>query len=198
MEISKQEMDTLHIFVRPIITGEKASEMIADRQKEIMASYKIDEEEKIKKYSREQRMKQAVSYMSFLSSEEKHIIEELVNKYGKDAVQEQYIYYLYEMMGTEYDMPEEHVIVMLYILKGAIEWALMVSMQDEISEMLSNPFPEGLRAFLLKMSPEQRKFVLKDFTPQEIKEMDSDCTDEELNDWFGTSIPKESNMLPKT
>lgn len=75
--------------------------------------------------------------MSLLSEEEKHIIEELVSKHGKDTVQEQYIYYLYEMMGTEYDMPEEHVIVTLTILNGAIWWALMASMQDEISELLN-------------------------------------------------------------
>ena len=102
-----------------------------------MASYEEDEAENIKKYSRERRMEQAVSYMSFLTSEEKHIIEELVNKYGKDTVQEQYIYYLYEMMAAEFDMPEEHVIIMLYILKGAIWWALNASMQDEISELLN-------------------------------------------------------------
>ena len=41
------------------------------------------------------------------------------------------------MMGTKYDMPEEHVIVMLTILNGAIRWALMASMQDEISELLN-------------------------------------------------------------
>lgn len=137
MKISKQEMDSLHMFVRPIIAGEKANEMLPEKKNEILESYKKDEEENIKKYSRERRMEQAVSYMSFLSSDEKHIIEKLVNKYGKDTIQEQYIYYLYVMMGTEYDMPEEHVIVMLYILKGAIEWALMVSMQDEINELLN-------------------------------------------------------------
>ena len=137
MQITEKEMDNLHTLIRPIIAGEKANEMIPEKKEEILASYKKDEEEDIQKYSRERRMKQAVSYMSLLSEEEKHIIEELVSKHGKDAVQEQYIYYLYEMMGTKYDMPEEHVIVMLTILNGAIWWALMASMQDEISELLN-------------------------------------------------------------
>ena len=34
MEISKQEMDNLHAFVRPIIAGEKVDEMIPEKKKQ--------------------------------------------------------------------------------------------------------------------------------------------------------------------
>ncbi len=40
------------------------------------------------------------------------------------------------MLATQFDLPEEHAIAMLMILRGAIAFVDMVAMQDDINELL--------------------------------------------------------------
>ncbi len=136
MVITKQDMQNIHAFLHPIISCEKAGEIIPEKKKEILARYKKDEAEHIKKYSRMQRMEMTGNQMSHLLPEERELIEALVEKHGKDYVEETYIYFLYEMLEEEFDIPEEHVILMIATLYGAIWWVHKAAMKDEISLLL--------------------------------------------------------------
>lgn len=140
MEISQQELDSLHMFVRPILTGEKELDISQDEKSKILDEYEKELQEISREHSREYHVELAEYLMSYLTEEERNIIEQTVNEIGKDAVQEQYICHRYYMMRSKFDMPEEFVIYMIRILSGAIWWSVMTSIPDDvIDELLGSP-----------------------------------------------------------
>ena len=140
MEISEKDIKYLHDLVRPILTGEKRLDISQDEKKKILDEYEQELQEISKEHSREYHVELAGYLISYLTEEEQHIIKQMLNENDKDAVQEQYICHRYHMMRSKYDMPEEYVIYMIRILSGAIWWASLNSIpEDVIHELLGTP-----------------------------------------------------------
>ena len=139
MIISADEMRNLHDYIRPAFSGEREMSISQEEKAEILAVYEKTEKEMASKASIEQRMNSTAASIALLYKDEKELIEARVLKDGGNCVREHLICEYHTVMATQFDIPEEHVIAMLMILRGAIAFANIVAMQDDIGELLGAP-----------------------------------------------------------
>ena len=136
MIISADEMKKLHDYIRPAFSGEREMDIPQEEKAEILTEYANEEKEMASNTSIKQRMNSTASSIALLNADERKLIETRVPRDSAGCVREQLVIEYHTVLATQFDIPEEHVIAMLMILRGAIAFVDMVAMQDDIDELL--------------------------------------------------------------
>ena len=135
LELTTEQERAIHELLAPFISGENTSRFSNDELSSALEEYHKQEQEEMQrnfdKYgaanAREMRMEQSVKFISLLTDDERGIIEKRMDEENHDNVTLGYEYSFNELAKKEFDMPEEHVIFMLCVLKGAFWYANVVS-----------------------------------------------------------------------
>ena len=130
MEIPATEVQKLHELLMPIFLGE-IKEYTDEEKIKLLSEYEKDMIRQQEDFSRESRVNIMGNYISLLTDLEREILEDRANISDAESVREELTFPYYDMMGKEFNMPEEYVIFMLSILRAAIFFTNILEEQED-------------------------------------------------------------------